>query len=266
MNAQKVWLPLPGSCMSELTRFVSASLGPTWLNKLLVFDELNCSKTWRFHILLSRAICILTGYAWTLGLTQRNKFLVLEFPVRQVGEADTLFRPMFQGQPSNPVIGPSTFLCLPFPSLLLLPCPFLLPPPITLFLQVLLFEGLSRPQSHQLYSILLNSYRKVFMVSLPLELYWKTDFVIELIKGNSWDWMFWDLDLVLLNHHHLCTLVSWECSWSLLLPGRRSITISAAIYKKVTSTIYGSVSLCLEGKGLGWTWNLWRPKLKGPHQ
>lgn len=117
-NGQKAWLPFPESfpsCMLQLTRLVAASRGPAWLTKLLIFDELNCSKTWRFGILLSRVICILTGYAWTLGLAQRNKLLMLEFPTRQVGETDIFLGFMFQCQPSNHVRA-STLLCLPLPT------------------------------------------------------------------------------------------------------------------------------------------------------
>lgn len=117
-NGQKAWLPFSESfppCTSQHTILRSASLGPAWLTKLLIFDELNCSKSWRFGILLSRVICILTGHAWTLGLAQRNKLLMLEFPTRRVGETDIFLGFMFQCQPSNRVRA-STFLCLPFPT------------------------------------------------------------------------------------------------------------------------------------------------------
>ena len=161
-------LPFPGSfppCTSELARLVSASLESAWLTKLLAFNELNCSKTWRFGILLSRVICILTGYTRTLGLCQRNKLLMLEFPTRHVGKADVFLRLMSQCPPSNrmtasyvdtahlfaSLILPLLLLLYPF---LLLPPPCL-PPPSPLFIQTLLCKGLSRPQSHKLHSILL---------------------------------------------------------------------------------------------------------------
>lgn len=77
------WL-FPTPCV-RLTRLVPASPGLAWLTKLLVFDELNCSKTWSFGILLSGVICILTGCSWTPGLAQRNKLLMLEFPIGKSG-------------------------------------------------------------------------------------------------------------------------------------------------------------------------------------